>query len=289
MGTRRRHILIMIIILLASFCSAVKAVPRSDDFNDNVRGTMWGRFGVSEPYSGNTWFSAGGGPCNVWLEEIYQRLEFMSNSDAYGETAIYGSLDWTIMTTEDFHLKIDFFHNGSGGSSTSSFVLIGIIYDYDFLLFPERYNYIELAAGYSENYKIYYYEQGGANTPDTNDYKVRDPDSGTLYVSYDADLDQLYLSDTGYGSINAWKTVSGIVQGMWSREMVGVAIGGNATGVELTSGRAYLDDFIIDAGTLCDGLSEADLNEDCKVDFKDFAIFAAKWLDCNMDPQESCW
>ena len=279
----------MILVLLVNFCGLVQAVPRSDNFDDNSKGAMWGRFGVSEPATGAFWFSAGGGPGNVWLNETNQRLEFTSNSNVYDETAVYGSLDWTLVTTEDFQMKIDFFHNASGDSSTSSMVFIGIIFDYDFLLFPEKYNNIKLAAGYSENYAIYWYEQDGAYTPYANDFKLRYSNSGTLYVSYDAQLDQLYLSDTGYGSANAWKTVSGIVQGIWGREMVGIAIGGNAIGVSLNSGQAYLDNFVIDSGTLCDGLSEADLNEDCKVDFSDFALFAAKWLDCNMDPQTSCW
>ena len=289
MCRRRRCILIMILVLLVSFCGLVQAVPRSDNFDDNFKGAMWGRFGVSEPLSGDIWFSTGGGPCNVWLNETNQRLEFGSNSNVYDETAIYGSLDWTLMTTEDFQMKINFFHNASGGSSTSSFVFIGIIYDYDFLFFPERYNYIELAAGYGENNAIYWYEQDGANTPNANDFLLRSTDSGTLYISYDANLDELYLSYTGYGSINAWKTISGIVQGTWNRKMVGVAVGGNATGISLSSGQAYLDNFVIDSGTLCDGLSEADLNKDCKVGFNDFALFAEKWLDCNMDPQISCW
>jgi len=284
-----RMYLLVTIIVSTSFCALVEAVPRSDNFNDNVKGDMWGRFGVSEPESGDTWFSANGGPCDIWLNEINHRLEFGSNSNAYDETAVYGSSNWTIITTEDFQMKIDFFHNGSGGSSTSSVILIGIIYDYDFLLFPERYNYIELAAGYGEDYAIYWYEQDGASTPYADDYKLRYSDSGTLYISYDAQLDQLYLSDTAYGSVNAWKTVSGIVQGVWNRKMVGVAIGGNATGVPLISGQAYLDNFVIDSGTLCDGLPNADLNEDCKVDFKDFALFALEWLNCNMDPQENCW
>jgi hypothetical protein len=284
-----RTFLIVTIIVLTGFCVPLGAVPRSDNFNDNVKGAMWGRFGVSEPEFAETWFSAGGGPCNVWLDEIHNRLELRSDSDAYDETVVYGSLDWTIMTTEDFQMKIDFSHNGSGGDSTSSVVLIGIIYDYDFLLFPNRYNYIELAAGYSEDFPIFWYEQGGEGTPDANDYKPRYLNSGTLYISYDASLDELYLSDTDYGSEDAWKTITGIIQGTWNRKMVGITIGGNATGVELTSGQAYLDNFIIDSGTLCDGLSEADLNEDCKVDFKDFALVALEWLNCNMDPSGDCW
>lgn len=284
-----RAFLVVTLIVLTGFCVPLEAVPRSDNFNDNVKGAMWGRFGVSEPEVGGIWFSANGGPCNAWLNEINYRLEFESDSDAYDETAVYGSLDWTIMTTEDFQMKIDFCHNGSGGSNTSSVVLIGIIYDYDFLLYPNRYNYIELAAGYGEDSPIFWYEQGGKGTPYADDWKARYSNCGTLYISYNADLDELYLSDTGYGSVHAWKTVSGIVQGIWDRKMVGVAIGGNTIGAALTSGQAYLDNFVIDSGTLCDGSPDADLNEDCKVDFKDFALFALEWLDCNMDPGEDCW
>jgi hypothetical protein len=31
-----------------------------------------------------------------------------------------------------------------------------------------------------------------------------------------------------------------------------------------------------------------DLNNDCKVDFKDLALFAQSWLGCNLDPPEAC-
>lgn len=32
-----------------------------------------------------------------------------------------------------------------------------------------------------------------------------------------------------------------------------------------------------------------DLDENCKVDYKDFAIMASHWLDCNMLPSSACW
>ena len=34
---------------------------------------------------------------------------------------------------------------------------------------------------------------------------------------------------------------------------------------------------------------EMDFNNDCKVDFEDFAMFSQTWLDCNLDPPEACW
>lgn len=33
----------------------------------------------------------------------------------------------------------------------------------------------------------------------------------------------------------------------------------------------------------------ADFNEDCKVDFQDFALFAESWLSCNLRPESECW
>ena len=281
--------LLVVVFIFVGVCNIANADLRSDNFNDNSKGGMWGLFGVSEPPSAETWFSANGGPCNIWLDEINERLEVRTNSGVVDETAVYGSSNWTIITTEDFQMKIDFFHNASTGDPNFSFVFLGIIADFDFLLFPERYNYIELAAGYSGSNRIFYYERGGKDTIYDDDWKLRYSDGGTLYISYDASLDELYLSDTGYGSVSAWKTVSGVIQGQWGRKMVGIAIGGNSDGAELNSGQAYLDDFVIDSGTLCDGLMEADLNKDCKVDFEDFALLALRWLDCNMDPPESCW
>lgn len=34
---------------------------------------------------------------------------------------------------------------------------------------------------------------------------------------------------------------------------------------------------------------EMDFNGDCKVDFKDLAIFAQSWLECNLEPKSACW
>lgn len=39
----------------------------------------------------------------------------------------------------------------------------------------------------------------------------------------------------------------------------------------------------------CLGKIDGDLNNDCKVDFKDFSTFSLNWLECNLDPPEACW
>jgi hypothetical protein len=39
----------------------------------------------------------------------------------------------------------------------------------------------------------------------------------------------------------------------------------------------------------CTAFPAMDFNRDCKVDFADLAIFADGWLECNLDPPETCW
>jgi uncharacterized repeat protein (TIGR03803 family) len=46
--------------------------------------------------------------------------------------------------------------------------------------------------------------------------------------------------------------------------------------------------FAIDM-PICLQQPEADFNGDCKVDFEDFAVFAAGWLDCGLEPSWACY
>jgi probable HAF family extracellular repeat protein len=39
----------------------------------------------------------------------------------------------------------------------------------------------------------------------------------------------------------------------------------------------------------CPQQPSMDFNDDCKVDFKDFAIFVSHWLECNLTPLSACW
>lgn len=58
------------------------------------------------------------------------------------------------------------------------------------------------------------------------------------------------------------------------------AYGGTAQASKSTSG-------IVEP--VCTHYPTMDYNKDCKVDFKDFAMLAQTWLDCNLDPPEACW
>ena len=39
----------------------------------------------------------------------------------------------------------------------------------------------------------------------------------------------------------------------------------------------------------CTSQIAGDANGDCKIDFEDFALLGSAWLECNLQPQESCW
>ncbi len=42
-------------------------------------------------------------------------------------------------------------------------------------------------------------------------------------------------------------------------------------------------------GPICTKPIPGDINNDCKVDFADFAIMMSHWLECNLEPQSECW
>lgn len=47
--------------------------------------------------------------------------------------------------------------------------------------------------------------------------------------------------------------------------------------------------IIDESAPVCTAKPAMDFNDDCKVDFADFAIFCMSWLDCGLDPPSACW
>lgn len=50
-----------------------------------------------------------------------------------------------------------------------------------------------------------------------------------------------------------------------------------------------INQYAASGGNPCSVSLQADLDKDCDVDFKDFAIMAAQWLDCNLLVQANCF
>ena len=98
-----------------------------------------------------------------------------------------------------------------------------------------------------------------------------------------------YLSHIGHGEENAFATFT--TEGWTNCTEVLVGIGG-WSGYQILSGTgSHLDDFFLTTSTepTCKHKPTMDFNNDCKVDFEDFAIFANSWLECNLDPPSACW
>jgi len=203
----------------------------SDNFNDNAQdGLLWQRH--LEDYT------------NCWASEINQRLEVRSTGNTNGieRRAGYLSVGWLLDTTSDFSFKIDYHYSpvtlNDGG------VLLGLTPD---PIQPDS-KHVEISAGCDENSPYFYYELVDELGADY-DWISRSSNDGTLYISYNAAADELYLSYTGYGSSNTWQTIPDLLQGDWCGDPVYIGFGGYSTNVSMSSSVAYVDNFVMNTGT----------------------------------------
>ncbi|MBL7152181.1 MAG: hypothetical protein ISS79_00570 [Phycisphaerae bacterium] len=252
--------------------SVAYAVLPSDNFDDNSRNTsLWNLYEDNHDDS--------------WLDETSARLEYRSTASANDVPALYIANDWGFLPTDDFSFKVDFHYS----STVAGSVLLGIRKDEE-----SGENEVWLEAGYEEaanSYSAFFWDA----IVDGNEFyganeQLRIFDDGTLYISYNAATDDLYVSGSGYWADDAWDTIPGLVQGAWGADMISPLLGGCAGEMDgaLPSGVTYLDNFVVDSGTIvqiCEYALAGDLNNDCKVDFLDFARMAENWLiDCQANP-----
>ena len=227
----------------------------SDDFDDNTLGPLFALIETD--------------PNNCWLDETSQRLEFRATSKANQQVATYAARDWHLKTDADFQLQVDFYFYAV--SSYDNGIFISVAKDAYPATADDR---IALAAGTSQNKLAIAYQVAVGGTETQSEYEVWGKVSGTLYVSYDATLDRLYLSHSGYGPGSAWRTVSGVVQGAWSASQIRVGIGGVSTYLAIASGAAYLDNFLVEAGTI---VHAADADGDLVISEAELAAYVGRW------------
>jgi hypothetical protein len=72
--------------------------------------------------------------------------------------------------------------------------------------------------------------------------------SGQLFVSYNAAEDELYLGFGGYGAATAWVTFPGLLREEWGGQPVFIWLAGDSSGSTVASGRAYLDNLLVESG-----------------------------------------
>ena len=199
----------------------------ADDFEDGDPAPLWQ---IYEP-----------NPSLVCVAETNGRLEVHTQEAATGQAALYVAKGWSLDASQDFSLKVNFRFNDCGGGK--GWVFIGLTPN---PAEPQRYR-VEMKAGDVEGGAVY----GGVLAEEIGWAEwsaVRSSDSGTLYISYDAEKGELYRSPTGYGPANAWNTVTDLLKNRWKGKPLYVFIGGSFTDMPLPDGSAWLDNFVLDSG-----------------------------------------
>jgi len=212
----------------------------SDDFDDNRLSDLWSLSGDDST--------------NCMLVEQNQRLELIATSKAMGATAYYIGTSWQLDPVEDFSFRVDYHY--SGVTAEGGMVFFGITPDAN----SPGGRYIRTGVGCEAQSPYLWYETSAGSRSQFRSI-ARRQDDGVLYVSYDAALDRLYLSDIGYGGENAAMTATGVLGNSWNGAPVTVFLGGGASALELTSGKAWLDNFAVETGTLSEDVVVRSFND----------------------------
>lgn len=208
----------------------------SDDFNDNRQGDIWQLQGEDL--------------LNCWVEEANQRLELRATSKAAGLDALYVADGWQIDPAQDFSLQVDF-HFGAV-TDKAGWLVLGLAPDAN----DRSTRYVKLEAGCDRQYPYFWYEAIDGKRKQSGFVERRQND-GTLYVSYEAATDTLYLSTVGFGAKNAWATIPGVLQASWRAPALQVFLGGGAEGMAVSPGDIYLDNLLVEASNvITSGLDE---------------------------------
>jgi hypothetical protein len=182
-------------------------------------------------------------PQRVWLKEVNGRLEVGAVAQSADVDAMYVPNGWRLDATRDFALRVDF--HFSPRAPANGRVTLGVIRSLD----PAGRQWAELEAGCFDTGPFYLYEV--SDGPWVQERQAaRFADDGTLFLSYNADADELYFSYTGYGKASAWQIVPGLLHGRWASEAVYVILSGGSEGLALAAGDAWLDNFTVNAGVV---------------------------------------
>ena len=207
-----------------------------DTFSDDKVGSMW-----------RVWADDVN---NCWVTETNGRLELRAKRAASDVFSGYIANAWRLDPRDDFSMKVDFHFDLK--AMEKGWVSLGIA--------PSSHNprvrRIDIDARCANLGKSFKYEGIDSSSMDSS-YGERFTDDGSLFVSYSAAEDTLYVSMGGYGPENAWGVFPGWLQGLWAGEPVSVCVGGGSDGLEISSGHAYIDNLMVESGTIV----EASLQE----------------------------
>ncbi len=221
-----------------------------DDFNDNARSADWI---VQNPDF----------PTTI-IDETNQRLEISSSNDINPTEAFYSANGWKISSEQNFSVKIEF-HNEI---LTQSFTGVAIrLVDSNV-----RENYIRLSAASEANQPIFAV-QAGINGMLIDRSVPRTSSDGSLWISYNSDTNEIYLSLTGFGPEDYFQVVSLPEKIDWIIELAGFT-----ENFGFASGLAWFDNFTIQTGKLTNWPPKTDINQDGFIDIEDLCEMAGQWL-----------
>jgi hypothetical protein len=104
---------------------------------------------------------------------------------------------------------------------------------------------------------VHYWQRKQAGFSVSSSSSERTRTDGTLYISYNAGADELYLGLASYGPDDAWLALPGLVKGEWGGRPILIWLAGGSDGLAVPSGRAYLDNLVVETGVIM----EASLKE----------------------------
>jgi hypothetical protein len=199
-----------------------------DNFDDNKMGKLWKTY-IEDP--------------NCTVKETGKHLELGAKVKLANTFAGYLGDGWWIDPKTDFSLKVDIFYDLT--TMPGGWISFGLTPN------PQapREQYISLGIG-SANMGRTYWEEWRDGMDWRWDFTSRVKSQVTMYISYSAVDDILYLSDIGYGVENVWESVPNLVRGRWGSQPLFVFLGETADGVIIDPGHAYLDNFMVESGTL---------------------------------------
>jgi hypothetical protein len=200
-----------------------------DNFDDNKRGNLWKQY-TDDP--------------NCKVQEANKRLEFVAKYTPKSPIfAGYVADKWCIDPNHDFAMRVDL--------SYDLVTMNGGWFSFGVTPTPDlpRKQYVSMGIGCVSVYPSYWREY-------KDGYEVRwDFDSRgytrqTLYISYNAESDSVYLSDTGYGADEAWQTLTDVIKARWPKKPLYVFLGGSAETLQIDAGHAFADNFAVDSATI---------------------------------------
>jgi hypothetical protein len=206
-----------------------------EDFSDGVTGSMWRTFATCTPAD-----------CRV--EEVNGRLELRADGEGWDCWGGYVASGWRLDPKADFAVKADFYYDLITFPKGS--VDIGITPDSSDIFNRS----VNIGVGCSNKYSFYWYRETDGYGIDSSSTQRFDF-GGTLYLSYDASLDELYVGISGYGPDNAWTTFEGLLNDRWGGAPVYLWIGGNSRELPIGSGHAVLDNVLVESGLLVESKS----------------------------------